>query len=100
MGRAVGAVDRAVADHPGVARGGDPADGEQPPGEDFGVAAGRRATSVETEDGKVMVKRNSDLLMPGGRIPRLKNAGADARLEEILVILERARDRDFCGPRA
>ena len=64
------------------------------------AAASRRATSVETEDGKVTVKRNSDLLMPGGRIPRLKNAGADARLEEILVILERARDREFCGPRA
>ncbi|NLE65810.1 MAG: transcription-repair coupling factor [Lentisphaerae bacterium] len=64
------------------------------------AAALRRAASVKTENGKVIVSGNSGLLMAGRRLPRIKSADPDARLDELLGILERARDSDFSGPRA
>lgn len=41
-------------------------------------------THIDVKDGKLMMKRNGDYIMIGGKFPRLKEAGAKSRLQEIL----------------
>ncbi len=48
------------------------------------LAAGKKIKSIEVEDAKFMLKRQSDYLMQaGGRFPRLKSTSPDDRLDEI-----------------
>jgi transcription-repair coupling factor (superfamily II helicase) len=47
------------------------------------TAAARAITMIETQEGKLMLTRGHDYVMAGGKFPRLKKAGAAARLKEI-----------------
>jgi len=48
------------------------------------LAAGKKIKSIEVEDAKIMLKRQTDYIMlPGGRFPRLKSSAPDDRLDEI-----------------
>ena len=47
------------------------------------AAAGRGVTMIETQDGKLMLTRNNDYVMAGGKFPRLKRTAPAARLNEI-----------------
>jgi transcription-repair coupling factor (superfamily II helicase) len=47
------------------------------------TAAARGITIIETQESKLMLTRGHDYVMAGGKFPRLKKAGAAARLQEI-----------------
>jgi len=52
------------------------------------VLAGERGiTAIEVKDGKLMLTRNADYLMLGGKFPRLTGKTARARLSEIERLL-------------
>jgi transcription-repair coupling factor (superfamily II helicase) len=51
---------------------------------DLKVEAGARGVSViETKEGKLMITRNNDFVMGGGKFPRLRKSSPSARLNEI-----------------
>lgn len=64
------------------------------------AAAYRRATAIEVDAGKVIIKRRDDLFMINRQFPRLKSAGSDAQLDELLAILDRVHDAGFAPPRS
>ena len=51
------------------------------------VAGDRGITVIEVKDDKLMLTRNSDLIMLGTRFPRLTKKQAGARLKEIKKLL-------------
>jgi len=51
------------------------------------IAAGRNVTAIETKGDKLMLTRNNDFLMAGGKFPRLTRATPSARLNEIKRLL-------------
>ena len=51
------------------------------------IAAGRNVTAIETKGDKLMLTRNNDFLMVGGKFPRLTRATPPARLNEIKRLL-------------
>jgi transcription-repair coupling factor (superfamily II helicase) len=51
------------------------------------LAAERGVAVVETKDGKLMLTRNHDFLMAGGKFPRLTKTTAAARVNEIKKFL-------------
>jgi transcription-repair coupling factor (superfamily II helicase) len=51
------------------------------------LAAEKQITVIETKDDKLMLTRNDDLLMIGGKFPRLTKKEAAARLKEIKKLL-------------
>jgi len=54
------------------------------------LAAGKKIKSIEIEDAKIMLKRQTDYVMlPGGRFPRLKSTSPDERLDEIRSYLRK-----------
>jgi transcription-repair coupling factor (superfamily II helicase) len=53
------------------------------------LAAERSVQSIETQEDKIMLKREGDYLMAGGRFPRLRKSSPDARLDELLAHLRR-----------
>ncbi|MBI4323650.1 MAG: transcription-repair coupling factor [Chloroflexi bacterium] len=55
---------------------------------DLKVLAGDRGVAaIETRDDKLMLTRNNDYLMPGGKFPRLSKKEPQARLNEIRRLL-------------
>ncbi len=55
---------------------------------DLKVFAGDRGvTAIETREDKLMLTRNNDYLMPGGKFPRLSKKEPKARLNEIRRLL-------------
>jgi transcription-repair coupling factor (superfamily II helicase) len=51
---------------------------------DLKVEAGARGVSIiETKEEKLMITRNNDFVMAGGKFPRLRKSSASARLNEI-----------------
>ncbi len=53
------------------------------------LAATKRLPSVESRDGKLMLKRKGDYLLFGGKFPRLTSPTPEIRLREILAFLEK-----------
>jgi transcription-repair coupling factor (superfamily II helicase) len=53
------------------------------------AAAGKRISSVETREGKLMLKRRNDFIMFGGKFPRLTSPTPEIRLREILAFLQK-----------
>ncbi len=53
------------------------------------LAAEKRIPSVETRDGKLMLKRKSDFIMFGGKFPRLTSPTPENRLREVLAFLQK-----------
>jgi transcription-repair coupling factor (superfamily II helicase) len=51
------------------------------------LAADKGVTEVETRLDKLMLKRNKDYIMLGGKFPRLTKKTAAARLKEIKKLL-------------
>ncbi len=51
------------------------------------IASEHAVSVIETKEGKVMLTRNNDYLMTGGKFPRLTRTGATARLNEIRRLL-------------
>ena len=51
------------------------------------LAAEKHVTIVETKEDKLMLTRNNDLLMVGGKFPRLTKKEASARLKEMKKLL-------------
>ena len=51
------------------------------------VAAERGIHTIETQEGKVMLRRGEDYVMAGGRFPRLTKREPKARLSEIRKLL-------------
>jgi transcription-repair coupling factor (superfamily II helicase) len=51
------------------------------------LAAEKRVTMIETRGAKLMLTRNQDYIMVGGRFPRLVKKEAKARLQEIKKVL-------------
>jgi transcription-repair coupling factor (superfamily II helicase) len=51
------------------------------------AAAGAGVSSVEVEEGKVMLRRGGSLIMIGSRLPRLTSAATDKRLQEIIAMI-------------
>jgi transcription-repair coupling factor (superfamily II helicase) len=47
------------------------------------AAASRGVTVIETKEDKLMLQRNNQYVMAGGKFPRLKRKGPEARLNEI-----------------
>ena len=52
------------------------------------VAAERGVTSIESKDDKLMLTRNNDYVMVGGKFPRLSKPDPKARLKEIKRLLQ------------
>ena len=52
------------------------------------IAAPRAITAVETQDSKLMLTRNNDLITLDGKFPRLTGKSARARLNEIRRLLK------------
>lgn len=44
---------------------------------------------IETREDKIMITRNNDYLMPGGRFPRFRAKAVTARLKELLNLVRR-----------
>jgi transcription-repair coupling factor (superfamily II helicase) len=53
------------------------------------AAAGKRLASVESREGKLMLKRRNDFIMFGGKFPRLTSPTSEIRLREILAFLQK-----------
>ena len=51
------------------------------------LAAEKHVTVLETEGNRLKLTRNNDLLMPGGKFPRLSKTTAQARMLEIKRLL-------------
>ena len=51
------------------------------------IAAERRITRIESDDDRLMLTRNGDLIQVGGRFPRLTGKTISARLKEIRKLL-------------
>ena len=51
------------------------------------VAAGKKIQSIEVQGEKIMMMRQNDYIMPGGKFPRFKSAEATARLEELIRLI-------------
>jgi transcription-repair coupling factor (superfamily II helicase) len=52
------------------------------------AAAARKITAVEVKDGaKLMLTRNADYILLGGKFPRLTTAEPNARIEELLKMV-------------
>ena len=51
------------------------------------IASEHAVSVIETKEGKVMLTRNNDYLMTGGKFPRLTRTGATVRLNEIRRLL-------------
>ncbi len=51
------------------------------------LAAARNVTAIETKEEKIMLTRNNDYLMVGGKFPRLTKTQPAARLREIRRLL-------------
>jgi transcription-repair coupling factor (superfamily II helicase) len=51
------------------------------------LASDKRITSIETKDDKLLLTRDGDLIMVGGRLPRLTKPEPAARLKEIKKLL-------------
>jgi transcription-repair coupling factor (superfamily II helicase) len=51
------------------------------------IAAERGVTSIDTREGKLMLTRNNDFIMVGGKFPRLTKRDAKGRLAEIKKLL-------------
>ena len=51
------------------------------------LAGEKRVNAIETREGKVMLTRNQDYIMVGGKFPRLSKATPKARLGEIKKLL-------------
>jgi transcription-repair coupling factor (superfamily II helicase) len=51
------------------------------------LASERNITVVEVKDDKIMLKRNNDFIMLGGKFPRLTKKDAKARLKELKKLL-------------
>lgn len=56
------------------------------------IASSKDVTSIESKEGKIMLKKNGDFFMPAGRFPRLRSAHADEMLDEIIRWLKRLDD--------
>jgi transcription-repair coupling factor (superfamily II helicase) len=52
------------------------------------IAAPREITAIETQDGKLMLTRNNDLITVEGKFPRLTGKSPRARLNEIRRLLK------------
>jgi len=52
------------------------------------MAIGKKITSVESRDGKLMLRRANEYLQTKGKFPRLRASSADGRLEEIIGLLK------------
>ena len=50
------------------------------------IAAGKEFQSIEVQGEKIMMMRQKDYIMPGGKFPRLKSADATSRLDELIRI--------------
>ena len=59
------------------------------------LAAEKKITMIEVQAGKVILHRYAELLQIKNRFPRLRAAGADARLDEIQHWLHRVEDHGF-----
>ena len=53
------------------------------------LAAGKNISSIESKDGKLMLKRAGEYLQVKNKFPRLRAADADGRLEEIVAWIGR-----------
>ena len=53
------------------------------------LAAARGITSVQIEQGKIMLKRGGEYLMRDGRFPRIRASGPDPALKELLAHVRR-----------
>ncbi len=51
------------------------------------LAAERRVSAIEAKDGKLMITRNNDFIMLGGKFPRLTKKAASAKVNEIKKLL-------------
>jgi len=51
------------------------------------LAAGRGVSAIESKEGKLMLTRNNDYIMVGGKFPRLTKTAPEARLNEIKRLL-------------
>ncbi len=51
------------------------------------LASDKSVTVIETKEDKLMLTRNNDLILLGGKFPRLKKKEAKARLKEIKKLL-------------
>jgi transcription-repair coupling factor (superfamily II helicase) len=51
------------------------------------TAASKRVTAIETQEEKIMITRLNDLVMAGGKFPRLTKTDPRARLKEIKQVL-------------
>jgi transcription-repair coupling factor (superfamily II helicase) len=51
------------------------------------LASERGVTAIEVKEDKLMLTRNHDYLMAGGKFPRLTSKAAGARLQEIKKLL-------------
>jgi transcription-repair coupling factor (superfamily II helicase) len=52
------------------------------------VTALRRIQRVDVSDGKVMLTRDNDYLMPGRRFPRLASSSPSQRLDELISMVK------------
>jgi transcription-repair coupling factor (superfamily II helicase) len=53
------------------------------------LAVEKRLSSVESRDGKLMLKKKGDYILFGGKFPRLTSPGPEIRLREILAFLRK-----------
>ena len=51
------------------------------------LAAERKVSAIEAKDGKLMITRNNDFIMLGGKFPRLTKKAASAKVNEIKKLL-------------
>ena len=51
------------------------------------LASERGVTAIEVKDDKLMLTRNNDFIMLGGKFPRLTKKDAKARVKEIKRLL-------------
>ena len=51
------------------------------------MAVERKVSAIETKDGKLMITRNNDFIMLGGKFPRLTKKAASAKVNEIRKLL-------------
>lgn len=51
------------------------------------LAMERKISSIEAKDGKLMITRNNDFIMLGGKFPRLMKKAALAKVNEIKKLL-------------
>ncbi|MBU0715079.1 MAG: transcription-repair coupling factor [Verrucomicrobia bacterium] len=59
------------------------------------LAAEKKITLIEVQEGKLILHRHEELLQIKNRFPRLRAAGVDAQLDEIQHWLRRVEDKGF-----